>query len=67
VEASLGLFAVCKVAHANTLTRQGISEEAIDDSVLTSEALTFSLMGFMAEEAVISQRLGPVGKKRDVA
>ena len=65
VEHTLREIAICKVAHANTLSEQGISEDTIDNMVLTPETLTISLMGFMAEEAVISQRLGPLGKKKE--
>lgn len=67
VELVLGQIIVCKVAHACTLSTQGVSEETIDNSILTPANLTVALMGFMAEEAVIAQRLGPLGKKRETA
>lgn len=63
VQEVLGEVIVCKVAHACTMTSQGFSEEQIDREILSPGNLTFALMGFLAEEAVISQRLGPLGKK----
>lgn len=64
----LGEIACAKVAHAQTLSRQAhLSEEAINEKYRSEEALTFALMGLVAEEAVISQRLGKLGRKKDEA
>ena len=57
-----GEIAACKIAHSQKLTRN-IPEEELDEDYRNESALTISLMGLMAEESVISQRLGKLGRK----
>jgi hypothetical protein len=58
--------AVCKVAHSQKLTAQ-IPEEDLDSAYRTEAALTISLMGLLAEESLIAQRLGRLGRKKPAA
>jgi hypothetical protein len=58
-----GEVAACKIAHSQKLAKQVTSEE-LDRDYRSEEALTVGLMGLMAEESVIAQRLGRLGKKR---
>jgi hypothetical protein len=58
-----GEVAACKIAHSQKLTRK-VTEEELDLSYRSEPALTVALMGLLAEESVISQRLGRLGKKK---
>jgi hypothetical protein len=58
-----GEVAACKIAHSQKLTKQ-VTEEELDRDYRSEQALTFGLMGLLAEESVISQRLGKLGKKK---
>jgi len=58
-----GEVAACKVAHSQKLAKN-ISEEELDRSYRSEQALTVALMGLMAEESVIAQRLGKLGRKK---
>ena len=58
-----GEVAACKVAHAQKLTKE-MSEQDLDRLYRTEEALTVGLMGLLAEESLISQRIGKFGPKR---
>jgi hypothetical protein len=42
----------------------GITTQELDETYLSEEALTTGLMGLIAEESLIGQRLGKVGPKR---
>jgi hypothetical protein len=57
---------VCKVAHSQKLVAQ-IPEEELDLTYRSEAALTVSLMGLLAEESLIAQRLGKLGRKRSAA
>jgi len=61
-----GEVAVSKIAHSQKLANR-VSEEDLDDLYRSDEALTFSLMGLLAEETVIAQRLGRLGRKKSAA
>ena len=41
-----------------------VPEEELDRDYRTEQALTIALMGLMAEEALIAQRLGKLGRKK---
>jgi hypothetical protein len=58
-----GEVAACKIAHSQKLARN-VPEEELDREYRSEQALTIGLMGLMAEESVIAQRLGRFGKKR---
>lgn len=58
-----GEVAACKIAHSQKLARK-ISEEELDRDYRSEQALTVALMGLMAEEAGIVQRLGKFGRKK---
>jgi hypothetical protein len=61
-----GEVAACKIAHSQKLAKQ-LTEEELDRDYRSEAALTVGLMGLLAEETVISQRLGRLGKKKEVA
>jgi len=42
-------------------------EQEVDSNYRTEEALTLALMGLIAEESLISQRLGKLGRKTKAA
>lgn len=63
VRSVFGEVASCKVAHAQKLSSE-ISEEAIDADYRNEKALTIALMGLIAEESLISPRLGRLGRKK---
>ncbi len=52
-----GEIAACKIAHSQKLTKI-LPEEELDKDYRSEAALTVGLMGLLAEEAVIAQRLG---------
>jgi hypothetical protein len=61
-----GEVAACKVAHSQKLSKR-VSEEELDRDYRSEQALTVALMGLMAEESVIAQRLGKLGRKKSPA
>jgi len=61
-----GEVAACKIAHSQKLARQVVEEE-LNLQYRTEQALTIALMGLMAEESLIAQRLGKLGRKRPPA
>ena len=61
-----GEIAVAKIAHSQKLTAR-ISEQELDAEYRSEKALTIALMGLLAEETVISQRLGKFGRKKSAA
>ena len=61
-----GEIAVAKIAHSQKLTTN-IAEQELDQFYRSEQALTLSLMGLLAEEAVISQRIIKLGRKRTAA
>jgi hypothetical protein len=61
-----GEVAVCKIAHSQKLASQ-IAEEDLDQIYRSEAALTISLMGLLAEESLIAQRLGKLGRKKAAA
>ena len=66
VRITYGEVAVCKVAHSQKLIAQ-IPEEELDATYRSEAALTVSLMGLLAEESLIAQRLGKLGRKKSAA
>jgi hypothetical protein len=58
-----GEIAACKIAHSQKLSRN-VPRERLDREYRSEQALTLALMGLLAEEAVISQRLGKLGRKK---
>lgn len=58
-----GEVAACKIAHSQKLARK-VSEEELDTYYRTEPALTVALMGLIAEETLIAQRLGKLGRKK---
>jgi hypothetical protein len=66
VRTTYGEVAVCKVAHSQKLIAQ-IPEEELDLTYRSEAALTVSLMGLIAEESLIAQRLGKLGRKKTAA
>jgi hypothetical protein len=58
-----GEIAICKIAHSQKLTKK-VTEEDLDRDYRSEPALTIALMGLLAEESVIAQRLGRFGKKK---
>ena len=61
-----GEVAACKVAHSQKLTKQ-VTEQELDKDYPSEAALTVALMGLLAEESLIAQRLARLGKKKTVA
>lgn len=66
VKDTYGEVAVCKIAHSQKLTAH-VAEEDLDLSYRSEAALTISLMGLLAEESLIAQRLGKLGRKKNAA
>jgi hypothetical protein len=58
-----GEIAACKIAHSQKLART-IPNEVLDEDYRSEQALTLALMGLMAEDTIISQRLGKLGTKK---
>jgi hypothetical protein len=58
-----GEVAACKVAHSQKLCKD-VAEEDLDLNYRNEAALTIGLMGLIAEESVIAQRLGKLGRKK---
>ena len=58
-----GEVAVCKVAHTERMAKL-VTDEELERSYRSEEALTLALMGLIAEESLIAQRLGRLGRKR---
>jgi hypothetical protein len=67
VKAVYGEVAVAKIAHSQKLAALGVSEQELETEYRTEKALTLALMGLMAEESLIAQRLGRLGRKRSAA
>jgi hypothetical protein len=61
-----GEVATCKIAHSQKLAKL-VTEEELDRDYRSEAALTVGLMGLLAEESLISQRLGKLGKKKGSA
>jgi hypothetical protein len=66
VKDTYGEVAVCKIAHSQKLTTH-VAEEDLDLAYRNEAALTISLMGLLAEESLIAQRLGKLGRKKNAA
>lgn len=58
-----GEVAACKVAHSQKLAKD-VPEEELDRDYRSEQALTVGLMGLIAEESLIAQRLGKLGRKK---
>ena len=58
-----GEVAACKIAHSQKLVKK-VSAEELDRDYRSEQALTLALMGLMAEESLIAQRLGRFGRKK---
>src|SRR5262249_12555801 len=56
VKNTYGEVAVCKIAHSQKLAKH-VPEEDLDDTYRSEAALTVALMGLLAEESLIAQRL----------
>jgi hypothetical protein len=61
-----GEIAACKIAHSQKLGRL-IPKEELDLEYRSEKALTVALMGLMAEDTIIAQRLGKLGAKKKTA
>lgn len=61
-----GEIAVAKVAHSEHL-KGSIPSKQIEDELRSEAALSMSLLGLMAEEAVIAPRIGGKFRKRAAA
>ncbi len=61
-----GEIAACKIAHSQKLAKK-VTEEQLNRDYRSEQALTLSLMGLMAEESLIAQRLGRFGRKKGAA
>jgi hypothetical protein len=59
---TFGEIAACKIAHTQKLMKY-ITEQEVDDAFRTEEALTVALMGLIAEDTLINQRLAKLGRK----
>jgi hypothetical protein len=66
VKDTYGEVAVCKIAHSQKLIAH-VAEEDLDLTYRNEAALTVSLMGLLAEESLIAQRLGKLGRKKNAA
>jgi len=67
VRSVFGEIAVCKVAHSQKLIGT-VPKEELDSDYRSEQALTVALMGLLAEEAVITQRLAAkLGRKKSAA
>ncbi|MDI3469910.1 MAG: hypothetical protein OJF62_001973 [Pseudolabrys sp.] len=66
VQDTYGEVAVCKIAHSQKLAKH-VPEEDLDEQYRSEAALTVALMGLLAEESLIAQRLGKLGRKKTAA
>ena len=66
VKTTYGEVAVCKIAHSQKLVAH-VAEEDLDATYRNDAALTIALMGLLAEESLIGQRLGKLGRKKTAA
>lgn len=66
VKDTYGEVAVCKIAHSQKLTKY-VAEDQLDAMYRNEASLTLSLMGLLAEESLIAQRLGKLGRKKTAA
>jgi hypothetical protein len=66
VKDTYGEVAICKIAHSQKLISH-VAEDQLDLTYRNEAALTISLMGFLAEESLIAQRLGKLGRKKTAA
>ncbi|WP_195930310.1 ATP-binding protein [Hyphomicrobium album] len=66
VRDTYGEVAVCKIAHSQKLIAH-VAEEDLDQVYRNEAALTVSLMGLLAEESLLAQRLGKLGRKKNAA
>jgi hypothetical protein len=66
VKTTYGEVAVCKIAHSQKLAKH-VAEEDLDEMYRSEAALTVALMGLLAEESLIAQRLGKLGRKKSAA
>ena len=53
----------CKIAHSQKLAKE-VPEEELNRDYRSEQALTVALMGLIAEESLIAQRLGRLGLRR---
>jgi hypothetical protein len=60
---TFGEIAACKIAHTQKFTKY-ITEQEVEDTFRTEEALTVALMGLIAEDSLINQRLTKLGPKK---
>ncbi len=66
VKNTYGEVAVCKIAHSQKLAKH-VAEQDLDVTYRCETALTIALMGLLAEESLIAQRLGRLGRKKSAA
>jgi hypothetical protein len=62
----LGEVAACKVAHTAKL-KKWVTETELEENYRDERTLTTALMGLIAEESLIGQRLGRFGKRQEPA
>ena len=58
-----GEVGCCKIAHSQKLAKE-VPEEELNRDYRSEQALTVALMGLIAEESLIAQRLGRLGLRR---
>jgi hypothetical protein len=63
VRAVFGEIAVAKVAHSQKIARM-LPAEQLDAEYRSEQALTMSLLGLLAEESLINQRLKKLGRSK---
>jgi hypothetical protein len=66
VRTTYGEVAVCKIAHSQKLAKH-VNDQDLDETYRSEAALTIALMGLLAEESLIAQRLGKLGRKKTAA
>jgi hypothetical protein len=66
IQRVFGEVAACKVAHSQKLAKH-VPVEQLDQEYRSEKALTVALMGLLAEESLIAQRLGKLGRKKPAA
>jgi hypothetical protein len=65
VEEVYGQVAVAKIAHSEEM--RGLVDRAVIDEMRSPNALTMALLGLMAEDCLIRQKLSVLGKRRKAA
>jgi hypothetical protein len=66
VRNTYGEVAVCRIAHSQKLAKS-VNEQDLDETYRSEAALTIGLMGLLAEDSLIAQRLAKLGRKETAA